>query len=63
MKYRLWRIAFLKRYVYFFTPKIYRFLFWADYNKLIDENYPIEISRTKEISGGANPVAVSTGNS
>src|SRR5437870_5115365 len=40
-----------KRYFYFFTPKINRFLFWADYNELIDKDYPIEISRTKEIIG------------
>ncbi len=43
-----------QRYVYLFTPKIYRLRFWADYNKLIDENYPIEITKTKEISGAAS---------
>ncbi|HXD32237.1 MAG TPA: toll/interleukin-1 receptor domain-containing protein [Pyrinomonadaceae bacterium] len=42
------RTAHDKRYFYFFTPKIHRFLFWCDYNKLIDENYPIVISKTKE---------------
>jgi hypothetical protein len=52
-----------KRYVYFFTPKTHRFLFWADYNKLVDENYPIEILRNKEVSGAVNPVAVPTGES
>lgn len=33
-----------KRYVYFFSPKMYRFLFWADFNHLVDEDLPIDIT-------------------
>jgi hypothetical protein len=31
------------RYVYFFSPKMYRLIFWADYNHIISEGFSIYI--------------------
>lgn len=37
-----------QEYVYFFSAKMYRFIFWAKFNELLNENYSIEISETEE---------------
>jgi hypothetical protein len=31
------------RYVYFFSPKMYRLIFWADYNHVISEGLSINV--------------------
>jgi len=35
-------------YVYFFSPKMYRFLFWADFNHLVDDQFSIEITEIED---------------
>jgi pyrimidine deaminase RibD-like protein len=37
-----------KKYVYFFSPKMYRFLFWADFNHLVGEDVPIDIIKIED---------------
>jgi len=39
-------------YIYFFSSKMYRFLFWADFNDLVDDEFSIEISKIED--NGAN---------